>query len=107
MPEPNLPPLRLQLQGPDSGHRHVLHVGKIRESMPELPAVIRDRLVRELDLPLDFAFRFVSDPPLLDFFLKSVALKPLNVKVKLLHPVQLLDKDLENAEIPRSQSYNF
>ena len=81
MPEPNLPPLRLQLEGPESENRNVLNVERIRKSLPEMPDETRERLVRDFSIPIDFAVRFVNDPPLLDFFLEAVKFKPKNITV--------------------------
>ena len=66
-----------------SSDRNILSVPEIRKRMPELPAEVRDRIVRDHQLPVDFAFRFVNDRPLLDFFLEAVNFKPDNVKVSL------------------------
>jgi len=82
MPEPNLPPLRLKLKGVESdSNPNILNVETIRKSLPEMPEETRQRLIREYSLPVDFAFRFVDDPPLLDFFLQAVQFKPKNIKV--------------------------
>jgi len=81
MPEPNLPPLRLTLEGPESENRNVLSVERIRKSLPEMPDKTRERLVRDFSIPIDFAVRFVNDPPLLNFFLEAVKFNPKNIKV--------------------------
>jgi Asp-tRNA(Asn)/Glu-tRNA(Gln) amidotransferase B subunit len=52
-----------------------------RKSLPELPEDLRQKIVREFSLPLEFAVRFVNDPPLLNFFLEAVKFKPKNFKV--------------------------
>ena len=83
MPEPNLPPLHLQLDGSGSSNRNVLSVPEIQKSMPEMPTETRDRLVRDFGLSTDFAFRFVNDLPVLNFFLEAVQFKPDNVKVRI------------------------
>ncbi len=85
MPEPNLPPLRLKLEGLESdANPNILNVERIRKSLPEMPEETRQRLIRDYSLSVDFAYRFVNDPPLLDFFLKAVQYKPKNIKVSFI-----------------------
>jgi hypothetical protein len=81
MPEPNLPPLRLQLDAGISSNGNILSVPEIRKRMPEMPAVLRDRIVRDFDFPIELAFRFVNDLPVLNFFVEAATFKPDNVKV--------------------------
>ena len=52
-----------------------------RKTLPEMPEDLRQKIVRDFSLPLEFAVRFVNDPPLLHFFLQAVEYKPKNNKV--------------------------
>ena len=46
-----------------------------------MPEELRQKIVGDFSLPLEFAVRFVNDPPLLKFFLQAVEFKPKNLKV--------------------------
>ncbi len=62
MPEPNLPPLRLDEQDIDRWSR----------SLPELPADNRAKMVSELSLSLEIASRIVNEPGLHGFFVDAI-----------------------------------
>ena len=46
-----------------------------------MPEELRQKIVQDFSLPLEFGVRFVNDPPLLKFFLQAVEFKPKNLKV--------------------------
>ncbi|KAL3275695.1 hypothetical protein HHI36_020445 [Cryptolaemus montrouzieri] len=78
MPEPNLPPLHLSNDEVNQGS---VNVEKLRKSIPELPAQIRERLQKELGLTLSQAVILVNDSVLLQFFEDSMKMKQLNPKL--------------------------
>ncbi|CAG4947232.1 unnamed protein product [Colias eurytheme] len=67
MPEPNLPPLRLNLT---SRHdtQDVISVPLIRDRIPELPEETRTNLINDFELRPEIAIQLVNEPTLLDFF---------------------------------------
>ncbi|XP_063236493.1 glutamyl-tRNA(Gln) amidotransferase subunit B, mitochondrial isoform X2 [Bacillus rossius redtenbacheri] len=70
MPEPNLPPLRVELErvvSPDP--EHVLSVPALRARLPELPADTRRRLRELHGLPAETAAILVNEDVLLKHFL--------------------------------------
>lgn len=60
MPEPNLPPLRLNVNGDKSSE--LIDVEVIRQSLPELPEQTRNNLVEQHDLRLETAAILVVSP---------------------------------------------
>lgn len=67
MPEPNLPPLRLNLKTKED-HNDVISVPLIRDRIPELPEESRRRLIEEYQLRPEAAIQLVNEPRLLDYF---------------------------------------
>ncbi|KAJ0174114.1 hypothetical protein K1T71_010260 [Dendrolimus kikuchii] len=67
MPEPNLPPLRLNLKTRED-HNDVISVPVIRDNIPELPQESRRRLINEYQLRPEAAIQLVNEPILLDYF---------------------------------------
>lgn len=67
MPEPNLPPLRVNLKtkitSPD-----VISVPLIQETIPELPEQSRKRLIETYNLRSETAIQLVNEPVLLEYF---------------------------------------
>lgn len=57
MPEPNLPPLRLNVTGDQASE--LINVETIRKSLPELPEQIRNNLVAKHNLKPQYAVRLV------------------------------------------------
>ena len=65
MPEPNLPPLRLQMSENDAHHPHRVSVPEMERRLPELPSETR-ALLQPYELnPWTVAQLLVSGPPLL------------------------------------------
>lgn len=67
MPEPNLPPLRVNLHTKQDSH-DVISVPLIQDKMPELPEDSRKKLVRDYQLRSDTAIQLVNEPMLLEYF---------------------------------------
>ncbi|XP_035434647.2 glutamyl-tRNA(Gln) amidotransferase subunit B, mitochondrial [Spodoptera frugiperda] len=67
MPEPNLPPLRVNLKT-DIEHRDVLSVPLIQEKIPELPEQSRKKLIEDFGLRPETSIQLVNEPTLLDYF---------------------------------------
>ncbi|XP_069349240.1 glutamyl-tRNA(Gln) amidotransferase subunit B, mitochondrial isoform X2 [Eulemur rufifrons] len=71
MPEPNLPPLWLYdttslPAGADS--QQVINVDQIREKLPELPSVTRERLIQQYGMLPEHSFTLLNEVGLLEFF---------------------------------------
>nr|XP_003476858.1 glutamyl-tRNA(Gln) amidotransferase subunit B, mitochondrial [Cavia porcellus] len=71
MPEPNLPPLVLY----DTASlpvgvepQQVINIDQIRDTLPELPRVTRERLVREYGMLPEHSFTLLNEVGLLQFF---------------------------------------
>ncbi|XP_034441963.1 glutamyl-tRNA(Gln) amidotransferase subunit B, mitochondrial [Hippoglossus hippoglossus] len=86
MPEPNLPPLIVYEDnaslpsGIDAGQMVV--VQKIREGLPELPSVKRDRLVQTYGILPEHSFTLVNEDGLVEYFeavLKATKKEPRKV----------------------------
>ncbi|KAM9747459.1 glutamyl-tRNA(Gln) amidotransferase subunit B, mitochondrial isoform 4-T4 [Dama dama] len=71
MPEPNLPPLLLYDSGSlpsGADPKQVINVDQLRERLPELPRVTRERLVREYGMLPQHSFALLNEVGLLEFF---------------------------------------
>ncbi|XP_034543318.1 glutamyl-tRNA(Gln) amidotransferase subunit B, mitochondrial [Notolabrus celidotus] len=86
MPEPNLPPLIVYEDkaslpaGVDASQAVVMH--KIREGLPELPSVKRDRLVQTYGILPEHSFTLVNEDGLVEYFeavLKATKREPRKV----------------------------
>lgn len=80
MPEPNLPPLRVNLKN-NTDHQDVLSVPLIQDRIPELPEQSRKRLIEQFQLRPETAIQLVNEPILLEYFehLTSEARNPTKV----------------------------
>ncbi|XP_072942494.1 glutamyl-tRNA(Gln) amidotransferase subunit B, mitochondrial isoform X2 [Epargyreus clarus] len=67
MPEPNLPPLRVNLKSKQET-RDVLSVPLIKDMIPELPEESRSKLIQDYSLRPEFAIQLVNEPVLLKIF---------------------------------------
>uniref|UniRef100_A0A2A4J252 Glutamyl-tRNA(Gln) amidotransferase subunit B, mitochondrial n=1 Tax=Heliothis virescens TaxID=7102 RepID=A0A2A4J252_HELVI len=67
MPEPNLPPLRVNLNT-KIDHNDVLSVPLIQEKIPELPEQSRKNLILQFELRPETAIQLVNEPTLLEYF---------------------------------------
>ncbi|XP_073953847.1 glutamyl-tRNA(Gln) amidotransferase subunit B, mitochondrial isoform X2 [Choristoneura fumiferana] len=67
MPEPNLPPLRVNLHTKEDS-QDVISVPLIQDKMPELPEDSRRKLVQDYQLRSDTAIQLVNEPLLLEYF---------------------------------------
>lgn len=68
MPEPNLPPLRVNLST-KVDHPDVISVPLVQESIPELPEQSRKNLIEQYQLRPETAIQLVNEPVLLDNFM--------------------------------------
>ncbi|XP_054725243.1 glutamyl-tRNA(Gln) amidotransferase subunit B, mitochondrial isoform X1 [Anastrepha obliqua] len=83
MPEPNLPPLRLNLTTTaDSLNEDLISVASISKELPELPEDIRSNLVKKYQLNQDTAVILVNETRLLQYFLNVMEHLP-NIPAKL------------------------
>uniref|UniRef100_A0A7N8WT98 Glutamyl-tRNA(Gln) amidotransferase subunit B, mitochondrial n=1 Tax=Mastacembelus armatus TaxID=205130 RepID=A0A7N8WT98_9TELE len=111
MPEPNLPPLIVYEDnaslptGIDACQAVV--VQKIREGLPELPSVKRDRLVQTYGILPEHSFTLVNEDGLVEFFeavLKATKKEPRKVIGWVTNELlgHLKQKDMSVAESPIS-----
>uniref|UniRef100_A0AC11CAP5 Glutamyl-tRNA amidotransferase subunit B n=1 Tax=Ovis aries TaxID=9940 RepID=A0AC11CAP5_SHEEP len=71
MPEPNLPPLLLYDSGslpPGADPQQVIDIDRLRERLPELPRVTRERLVRQYGMLPEHSCALLNEVGLLEFF---------------------------------------
>ncbi|KAL7727794.1 hypothetical protein ACLKA6_019734 [Drosophila palustris] len=76
MPEPNLPPLHLNLKPGSRSTKDLISVAALSEEIPELPEHTRQRLMDQYKLNAETAIILVNEPVLLDHFVnitKSLA----------------------------------
>lgn len=109
MPEPNLPPLIVNLKTKED-HQDIISVPLIQENLPELPEQSRQNLIQEYNLKPDIAIQLVNESVLLDFFHELVREKSrnpskvANVLINELLTVLNSEKmDLENCPITVTQ----
>ncbi|CAK1584493.1 unnamed protein product [Parnassius mnemosyne] len=69
MPEPNLPPLRVNLRTREET-QDVLSVPLIKDRIPELPEDSRRKLIEQFSLRPEVAIQLVNEPVLLHYFLE-------------------------------------
>ncbi|XP_068156095.1 glutamyl-tRNA(Gln) amidotransferase subunit B, mitochondrial [Drosophila tropicalis] len=82
MPEPNLPPLHLNLKPGSKSTDELLSVAELSEEIPELPEHTRQRLVEFNKLNAETAIILVNEPILLEHFMYiSKSLKNLPTKM--------------------------
>lgn len=77
MPEPNLPPLRVNLNTREDT-RDVISVPLIKDRLPELPEQSRTKLIQQHELKPEAAIQLVNEPVLLDFFQSLTSNKTRN-----------------------------
>lgn len=75
MPEPNLPPLRVNLNSKED-HQDVISVPLIQDRIPELPEESRVHLIQKYQLRPEAAIQLVNEPILLDIFRELTLYKP-------------------------------
>uniref|UniRef100_A0A8C9AAV1 Glutamyl-tRNA(Gln) amidotransferase subunit B, mitochondrial n=1 Tax=Prolemur simus TaxID=1328070 RepID=A0A8C9AAV1_PROSS len=111
MPEPNLPPLLLYdttslPAGADS--QQVINVDQIRERLPELPSVTRERLIQQYGMLPEHSFTLLNEVGLLEFFqnvIKETRAEPKKVTSWVLNTFlgYLKLQNLAVRERPRQQ----
>ncbi|XP_013137447.1 PREDICTED: glutamyl-tRNA(Gln) amidotransferase subunit B, mitochondrial [Papilio polytes] len=101
MPEPNLPPLRVNLNS-NEDTQDVISVPLIKETIPELPEDSRRKLIQAYDLREIAAIQLVNEPALLKYFyelVSDVARNPTKVANLLLNDLlTVLNKRKVNVE---------
>ncbi|CAG9795824.1 unnamed protein product [Diatraea saccharalis] len=109
MPEPNLPPLRVNLKTREDS-RDVLSVPLIQERIPELPEETRRNLIEKSHLRPETAVQLVNEPLLLEYFkalTENNARNPIKVANLLINDLlTVLNKnkvDLEDCNITNKQ----
>ncbi|KAK9499263.1 hypothetical protein O3M35_002332 [Rhynocoris fuscipes] len=75
MPEPNLPPLRINIG--KENIKGLINVEEIRENLPELPEITREKLKEKYNLPMDLIINLVNEEKLLKLFLDILSDKSL------------------------------
>uniref|UniRef100_A0A8C5QKP9 Glutamyl-tRNA(Gln) amidotransferase subunit B, mitochondrial n=1 Tax=Leptobrachium leishanense TaxID=445787 RepID=A0A8C5QKP9_9ANUR len=84
MPEPNLPPLVLydSNSSPPANldPEQVVNIDLIKESLPELPSVIRERLVDQYGILPEHSYTLVNEDGLQDYFQTVVKLAQIHPK---------------------------
>lgn len=107
MPEPNLPPLHLNLKPGSRSTKDLISVAALSEEIPELPEHTRQRLMEHYKLNAETAIILVNEPVLLEHFVnitKSLAGVPTKVITNflindLLTYCNKLNLDIENCAI--------
>ncbi|XP_063830594.1 glutamyl-tRNA(Gln) amidotransferase subunit B, mitochondrial [Ostrinia nubilalis] len=108
MPEPNLPPLRVNLRSKEDT-RDVISVPLIQDRIPELPEETRRRLTEDFQLRPETTVQLVNEPVLLEYFkeLTTNARNPNKVANLLLNDLlTVLNKnklDVEDCPITNKQ----
>ncbi|KAJ2948465.1 hypothetical protein O0L34_g7714 [Tuta absoluta] len=108
MPEPNLPPLRVNLKSKEDS-RDVISVPLIQDRIPELPEATRRHLIHDFSLRPETAIQLVNEPVLLEYFheLTSEDRNPSKVANLLLNDLlTVLNKrkvDVEECPITTKQ----
>lgn len=69
MPEPNLPPLRVNLKTKEDS-QDIISVLSIQDRIPELPEDTRLKLIQNFNLRPEYAIQLVNEPVLLDYFVE-------------------------------------
>ncbi|XP_053314710.1 glutamyl-tRNA(Gln) amidotransferase subunit B, mitochondrial [Spea bombifrons] len=84
MPEPNLPPLILydsnSLPPANVGPEQVVNIDLIKKKMPELPSVIRERVVEQYGILPEHSYTLVNEDGLQDYFQTVVKLTNIDPK---------------------------
>ncbi|XP_045777510.1 glutamyl-tRNA(Gln) amidotransferase subunit B, mitochondrial [Maniola jurtina] len=77
MPEPNLPPLRVNLSTKEDT-QDVISVPLVKDKIPELPEQTRRKLVEQYELKPEASIQLVNEPVLLEYFHKITTNKARN-----------------------------
>ncbi|KAH8306231.1 hypothetical protein KR018_004896 [Drosophila ironensis] len=84
MPEPNLPPLHVNLKPGSQSTEDLVSVAALSEEIPELPEDTRQRLVEQYNINPETAIILVNEPILLDHFL-SISRSLSEIPTKVIH----------------------
>ncbi|GBP07774.1 Glutamyl-tRNA(Gln) amidotransferase subunit B, mitochondrial [Eumeta japonica] len=109
MPEPNLPPLRVNLMT-EKDMPDVISVPRLHGTLPELPEQTRQKLMQKYELRPDSVIQLVSEPTLLKYFNNIILVNYRNpnklVNFLLNELVTALNKnkiDIEDCALKDSQ----
>uniref|UniRef100_A0A8C8R5S9 Glutamyl-tRNA(Gln) amidotransferase subunit B, mitochondrial n=1 Tax=Pelusios castaneus TaxID=367368 RepID=A0A8C8R5S9_9SAUR len=83
MPEPNLPPLILydtKSLPANTSHQQVVNIDWIRERLPDLPSVKREKLVEQYGILPEHSFTLLNEEGLTEFFENVVKQTQMNPK---------------------------
>lgn len=99
MPEPNLPPLRLHVEGfpPPKDAKNLINVKSLRNQLPEMPEETRQKLVNTYGLPFESAINLVNNDTLLQYFFQIMESKgrdsKLAANILLMNYLETLNKN--------------
>ncbi|KAH8417670.1 hypothetical protein KR222_004005, partial [Zaprionus bogoriensis] len=82
MPEPNLPPLHVNLKPGSRSTEELISVAELSEEIPELPEHTRQRLVEHYKMNTETAIILVNEPILLEYF-TSITKSLVGVPIKM------------------------
>ncbi|XP_037353461.1 glutamyl-tRNA(Gln) amidotransferase subunit B, mitochondrial [Talpa occidentalis] len=108
MPEPNLPPLQLYDSASlpaGADPQQVINIDQIREQLPELPRVTREKLVQQYGMLPEHSFALLNEVGLLEFFqnvIKETRAEPKTVTSWVLNTFlgSLKQRNLAVSESP-------
>uniref|UniRef100_A0A8C4MJ76 Glutamyl-tRNA(Gln) amidotransferase subunit B, mitochondrial n=1 Tax=Equus asinus TaxID=9793 RepID=A0A8C4MJ76_EQUAS len=112
MPEPNLPPLLLydtESLPAGADPQQVIDIDRIREQLPELPSVTREKLVQQYGMLPEHSFTLLNEVGLLEFFqnvMKETRAEPKKVTSWVLNTLLgfLKQQNLAVSESPVTPS---
>ncbi|KAM4052323.1 glutamyl-tRNA(Gln) amidotransferase subunit B, mitochondrial [Anomaloglossus baeobatrachus] len=107
MPEPNLPPLVLydaKSLPSNMNADQVINIDLIRERLPELPSVIRERLVEQYGILLEHSHTLVNEDGLQEYFETVVKLSKVDPKKIIGWVIKDLLGYLRQQNLPIKQS---
>uniref|UniRef100_F6Y255 Glutamyl-tRNA(Gln) amidotransferase subunit B, mitochondrial n=1 Tax=Ornithorhynchus anatinus TaxID=9258 RepID=F6Y255_ORNAN len=112
IPEPNLPPLVLydsESPPPTADSQQVVNIDWIRERLPELPSVTREKLVKQYGMLPEHSYTLLNEEGLMEFFqdvLKETKAEPKKVTSWILNDLlrYLKQQDRTVKECPVTPS---
>ncbi|XP_073432366.1 glutamyl-tRNA(Gln) amidotransferase subunit B, mitochondrial isoform X5 [Dendrobates tinctorius] len=107
MPEPNLPPLILydaKSLPTNVNADQVINIDLIREKLPELPSVTRERLVEQYGILLEHSYTLVNEDGLQEYFETVVKLSKVDPKKIIGWVIKDLLGHLRQQNLPVKQS---
>ncbi|KAK7865001.1 hypothetical protein R5R35_000026 [Gryllus longicercus] len=104
MPEPNLPPLRLLIEGQliPKDAKNLVNVTELQNRIPELPEETRRKLIKQYGLSSESAIQLVNEDQLLQHFIEIMKLEgrdaQMIVNILLIHLLTTLNKNKLSLE---------